>query len=175
MSGSRAQLLRYAATWVLVVSVTAGLSWGAIARAGEAATLLGAPVPLGSAAAATTAGLTPSATQSVPPPPPVTSAPTSSGQSSTSPSSPSTPKPEPTESSRPVVRSVSTAAGQVWAYCVGDTAYRRSVVATDGWSFEFSREDNGRFEVKFQLAGAEEEEVEVKVRCEAGLPVFTTD
>ena len=38
MSGSRAQLLRYAATWVLVVSVTAGLSWGAIARAGEAAT-----------------------------------------------------------------------------------------------------------------------------------------
>jgi len=121
------------------------------------------------------AGLTPSATQSVPPPPPVTSAPTSSGQSSTSPSSPSTPKPEPTESPRPVVRSVSTAAGQVWAYCVGDTAYRRSVVATDGWSFEFSREDNGRFEVKFQLAGAEEEEVEVKVRCEAGLPVFTTD
>lgn len=175
MSGSRAQLLRYAATWVLVVSVTAGLSGGAIARAGEAATLLGAPVPLGSAAAPTTAGLTPSATQSVPPPPPVTSAPTSSGQSSTSPSSPSTPKPEPTESSRPVVRSVSTAAGQVWAYCVGDTAYRRSVVATDGWSFEFSREDNGRFEVKFQLAGAEEEEVEVKVRCEAGLPVFTTD
>lgn len=53
MSGSRAQLLRYAATWVLVVSVTAGLSWGAISRAGEAATLLGAPVPLGSAAAPT--------------------------------------------------------------------------------------------------------------------------
>jgi hypothetical protein len=175
MSGSRAQLLRYAATWVLVVSVTAGLSWGAISRAGEAATLLGAPVPLGSAAAPTTAGLDAQRD-------PVGPAP-AAGDVGTDlqravvdlPELPKHPKPEPTESPRPVVRSVSTAAGQVWAYCVGDTAYRRSVVATDGWSFEFSREDNGRFEVKFQLAGAEEEEVEVKVRCEAGLPVFTTD
>ncbi len=175
MSGSRRHLLRYAATWLLVVSVTAGLSWGAIARAGAAASLLGAPAPLGSV---TAAGPAPTATPPLPDvtATPTTSASTSSEHPSTSPSATQStaPSAEPTRSG---VQSFSTAAGQVWAYCIGSTPHIRSVVATEGWRFEIATEDAGRIEVKFAPPGGNDHdgEVEVRVRCQSGSPSFSTE
>lgn len=187
MSGSRRHLLRYAATWLLVVSVTAGLSWGAIARAGAAASLLGAPAPLGSV---TAAGPAPTATPPLPDVTarPTTSASTSSEHPSTSPSATQSttrsttssttrstaPSAEPTRSG---VQSFSTAAGQVWAYCIGSTPHIRSVVATEGWRFEIATEDAGRIEVKFAPPGGNDHdgEVEVRVRCQSGSPSFSTE
>lgn len=173
MSGSRTQLPRYAAIWLLVVSVTAGLSWGAIARAGAAASLIGAPAPLGSVTGASAAA---TSTQMPNPLPPTQPPATSTSHATTRPSSstrPTTSAPEPTRSG---VQSVNTQAGQVWAYCVGATPHIRSVVATDGWRFEIAAEDNGRIEVKFEPPRDDQGgEVEVKVRCQSGSPSFSTD
>jgi hypothetical protein len=173
MSGSRTQLPRYAAIWLLVVSLTAGLSWVAIARAGAAASLIGAPAPLGSV---TVAGGAPTSTDLPNPVPPTQPPATSTTHTTTRPSSsprPTTSSPEPTRSG---VQSVSTPAGQVWAYCVGATPHIRSVVATEGWRFEIAAEDNGRTEVKFEPPrDHHDDEVEVKVRCQSGSPSFSTE
>ena len=182
-------IARYAAAWFLVVSAAAALSWVAIARAGTEASLLGAAPPLGSATAAsvgvvassswsaatiptTAPTLVPSPTTSSRPPtpvPPRNSLTPPVTRSSSSPSSSSSTS----SGGRSDVQSFTSAGGQVLAFCTGSAPHIRSVIATEGWRFEIS-EDASKVEVHFQPPSGHDD-LEIKIRCAGGSPVFSTD
>jgi len=71
------------------------------------------------------------------------------------------------------VKPFSTAGGQLWAYCEGGIPKAR-VVPAEGWGFHVSTDD-ARLEVTFEPPDGHGDHIEVKVRCIAGLPNFSTD
>ena len=189
MTEMRVRTIRYALIWLLLVGATASVSWAAIARAGAQASLLGAPPPLAATSSTGAPAVirpTQSETEPLPtqsdtaplPTQPSTAPPTSAPRTSTSgrvtrPSTSSThaaSSPPPVQSA---VKPFSTAGGQLWAYCEGGIPKAR-VVPAEGWGFHVS-EDDARLEVTFEPPDGHGDHIEVKVRCIAGLPSFSTD
>lgn len=184
----RVRTIRYALIWLLLVGATASVSWAAIARAGAQASLLGAPPPL---AATSSTGA------------PAVIRPTQSKRSRCR-RSPTRRRCRRSRQRRPDIRAThldvrarhaaidlqlargqlaapvqsavkpfSTAGGQLWAYCEGGIPKAR-VVPAEGWGFHVSTDD-ARLEVTFEPPDGHGDHIEVKVRCIAGLPSFSTD
>ena len=176
----RVRTIRYALIWLLLVGATASVSWAAIARAGAQASLLGAPPPLAATSSTGAPAVIPPTHSDTAPLPtqPSTAPPTSAPRTSTSGrvTRPSTSSSHAASSPPPVqsaVKPFSTAGGQLWAYCEGGIPKAR-VVPAEGWGFHVSTDD-ARLEVTFEPPDGHGDHIEVKVRCIAGLPSFSTD
>lgn len=153
--------------WVLVVGGVSTLGWLVIARAGEAASLLGSePAPRAMTAPAAPGASPPSAT--------VEARPSASGLAATS----SGASPDGTHQGRSgtgavraVPGSTTTRGGSIGAACTGNTVTLSWVTPNQGWSNTHKIEDSA-LEVTFRDG---EGSVEVKVRCSGGSPSFSIE
>ncbi len=172
--------------WLVVVGAVSTLGWLAIARAGEAASLLGSEPPAramtASAAASAPASGAPTSAAAITPEitpagtPAATRAATGAGHPSTAAKPPSGGAPPSTTGKTPVPAkgvpgSTTTRAGSIGASCSGSTLALSWVTPNQGWSNTRTIEDDS-IEVKF-VSG--EDQVEVKVSCSDGRPTFEID
>ena len=165
--------------WLLVVGAVSTLGWLAIARAGEAASLLGSEPPprAMTAPAATSAPATVTPSSVAASAPPTTPAATRTGNPSTPARPPAGGAPPPAtsgETSGPakgVPGSTTTRGGSIGASCSGSALALSWVTPNQGWSNTRKFEDDA-IEVKFRSG---QDEVEVKVRCSDGRPTFEID
>lgn len=184
MSPIGTTVLRYVAIWLGVVAATATLSWGAISLALREARLGSDPAISRITPPVTVSKVPdlPARPSPRPSPTPHSSSPspTRSGSTSVPPPTQSTrptstppPKPSRPTTSRPVLHeaSVVTKAGTIVATCESGRAKAKAVVPRDGWAFRIKSEEE--VQVKFTRPGADE--VEVKIRCSGGRPVFEND
>lgn len=149
--GSR-PLLAMALGWVLVVAAVAAVTFVVVDRAGRG---------VGQASAARTVAPVPSTDVSATPDSTPNASPTRSDPLVT----PAPTPPAPT----PRTESFTTEGGTVVASCDGEEVTLESITVRDGWRFE-QESEGGRLEVKFERRRDDVDDVEIHLRCVAGVP-----